>query len=123
MKSRWSIVREAPAGVRDVNGGRSRRRVRVRCFCGHEAIVWLEDIEQERSHGCRSRRCLAHFEAAQAVRHAIERWAHGAPGRHPFEALGDPLMAQREEIAAAMADAFDQLFRTRVQQSMQAWEE
>lgn len=46
----------------------------VRCVCGVERIVWLEDLEQGRSTGCESRRCSARFLASQDMRSMLTHW-------------------------------------------------
>jgi hypothetical protein len=109
MDGRWTIVRDVAPATRDLN--RRRRRVLARCFCGRECIIWLDDIQQGRSHGCRSRRCQALFEASCAVRVALSEWAHGKPGTHPFELMADPIGGHRDDVAASLTMAFDKLFR------------
>ena len=47
-----------------------RARVLVRCACGHEQLAWCQEIEADRTTGCRSRVCKARFEAAEELRHA-----------------------------------------------------
>ncbi|HMJ11005.1 MAG TPA: hypothetical protein VK524_06335 [Polyangiaceae bacterium] len=122
MISRWTIVRTLPSAVRD-GDGRKRRRAVARCFCGREFKIWLDDIgTRRRSHGCRSKLCLAHFEASQAVAKALDEWAHGKRGTHPFELIGDDY-ARREQIAEALLAHFEQLFRVRAQDALLSFEE
>lgn len=62
---RWTIVRNLPSVPRRVSDpGRHRRRARVRCVCGHERVIWLDDLHSGRSSGCNSHRCSARYEIA-----------------------------------------------------------
>lgn len=65
---RWTIVRKlSPMPRRASDPTRNRPRAHVRCVCGFERVLWLEEITQGRSSGCNSHRCRARFEAARDV--------------------------------------------------------
>ena len=73
---RWTIIARATSRPRRPSQPYLRARVHVRCVCGAERIVWLEDLETpERTTGCSSRRCKARFEASRDVRAMLTEWA------------------------------------------------
>lgn len=72
---RWTILARAPSRQRRPSRPHLRARVVVRCVCGVQRTVWLEDLEQGRSTGCESRRCHARFLAVQDLRAKLTRQA------------------------------------------------
>jgi hypothetical protein len=71
---RWTILSRATPQPRRPSQQYLRARVHVRCVCGVERIVWLEDIEQKRSTGCESRRCSGRFRASRDMRDMLTQW-------------------------------------------------
>ena len=70
---RWTIVSRAEPRPRRAHGWQ-RARVHVRCVCGVERTVWLEDLEAGKSTGCVSRRCAARYHASEDVRLMLTVW-------------------------------------------------
>lgn len=71
---RWTIVARAGRAQRRP-GEAARQRVRVRCVCGYERDVWLQDLQTGRSTGCDSRICAARFMAVEEVRATLSSWS------------------------------------------------
>ncbi len=71
---RWTIVARR-ARVQRRPGEAPRERVLVRCVCGFERIVWLQDIQTGRTTGCDSRLCAARHLAAEDIRAALRGWS------------------------------------------------
>jgi hypothetical protein len=88
---RWTIVSRATPQPRRPSQPYLRARVHVRCVCSLESVVWLEDIEQGRSGGCRSRSCHARFLASRTMRALLTRWI--ADERGALEELAGPEQA------------------------------
>ena len=61
---RWTIVCNLPPTPRRPSRQHDRQRARVRCVCGLECVIWLEDLHGGRSSGCNSHRCRARYEIA-----------------------------------------------------------
>lgn len=74
MGQRWTIVARTARGQRRP-GEALRERVQVRCVCGYERIVWLQDMQTERTTGCDSRLCAARYLAAEDIRTALRGWS------------------------------------------------
>jgi len=74
---RWTILARVARARRRPSQPDLRERVRCRCVCGIERIVWLEDVTAGRSTGCSSRTCRARFAASAGVRDMLSRWATG----------------------------------------------
>jgi hypothetical protein len=73
---RWTILARATSQQRRPSQPYLRARVHVRCVCGTERTVWLEDLETpDRTTGCSSRRCKARWEASRDVRTLLTTWA------------------------------------------------
>lgn len=72
---RWTILARATPRRRRPSQRDLRARVHVRCVCGIERIVYLEDLEQERTSGCDSRLCHARFLAVQDLRAKLRQEA------------------------------------------------
>lgn len=86
---RWTIVARATPRVRRPSDPQKlRARVHVRCVCGVERTVWLDDVQQARSTGCESRRCLARYLASRDMR----------------EALASFIAAEQEALRASVAE-------------------
>ena len=85
---RWRIVRQATPEQRATGAKRGRpiyqRRVRVRCVCGHEDIVWEKDVITARSRGCRSKECMSVYgqEVTVQVRRATIEDVSALRSRH-----------------------------------------
>lgn len=95
---RWTIVSRAKSLPRRPGRPCLRARVHVRCVCNHESTVWLEDIEQGRSGGCRSRSCHARFLASRNMRALLTGWI--ADERSELCALAGPAYAPELERLA-----------------------
>lgn len=83
--------------------------------------MWARDIEQGRSHGCRSKSCRLQFEACEVARTALESWAFGNPGAHPLDALGDQ-PEQREAISTLIAASIQVICREKARAALVAYE-
>lgn len=73
-RMRWTVVARAPSRVRRLSAPRVRARVFVRCVCGVERVLWLEDIQSGHSTGCESRWCAARYVAALDARKMLDSW-------------------------------------------------
>ncbi len=67
--TRWTVLGPASPGHR--RGG-SRARLKCRCSCGDERLVFVEDLTAGRSRGCPSARCRADFNAATLSQRTLE---------------------------------------------------
>lgn len=65
---RWLVIRAAPSMQRRPSGDRMRRRVTVRCVCGTEATVFVEDLDGGLSRGCRSNLCRVRHQVAEELK-------------------------------------------------------
>ncbi len=101
---RWTIVARTARAQRRP-GEALRERVRVRCVCGYERDVWLQDLQTGRSTGCDSRLCAARYLAADDIRAALAGWSERE--REHLEARVGPRSALRA--------ALDELARERAQ--------
>lgn len=73
-QGRWTIVARVARGQRRP-GEAMREKVLVRCVCGLERIVWLQDMQTGRTTGCDSRACAARYLVADDIRHALSDWS------------------------------------------------
>ena len=114
MGQRWTIVARCARGQRRP-GEAMRERVQVRCVCGFERVVWLQDMQTGRTTGCDSRICAARYLAAEDIRAALRGWsdhelatleaAVGPRATALRRALGD-LAREREASIERVIDAF-----------------
>lgn len=114
MGQRWTIVARCARGQRRP-GEAMRERVQVRCVCGFERVVWLQDMQTGRTTGCDSRICAARYLAAEDIRVALRGWsdhelrtledAVGPRATALRRALGD-LAREREASIERVIDAF-----------------
>lgn len=75
---RWTVIRESSPAKRRPSDDGLRRRVLVECVCKWRAVLWLQDIQQGLSTGCRSSRCRARHEAAVELRAQLTERAESA---------------------------------------------
>lgn len=70
---RWTVIKRMPPAPRRACAPTwSRGRVQVRCVCGIEKTVWVEDLIGGRSNGCRSADCRVAWQALILLRPEIE---------------------------------------------------
>ncbi len=100
---RWTIVARAVPLRRRPSVPAIRARVHVRCVCGIERIIWLEDLESGRSRGCESRRCAARFLASADIKEMLEGWIQR--DRAALCALGAEQLLDAPSLEA-LADVF-----------------
>jgi hypothetical protein len=74
MTSRWTPIARLQSQIRRPSEHTLRGRLRMRCVCGIERDVWLEDVESGRSTGCESRRCAARYHASLDIREMLAGW-------------------------------------------------
>lgn len=100
---RWTVLARAVPLRRRPSVPAIRARVHVRCVCGTERIIWLEDLESGRSRGCESRRCAARFLASADIREMLTGWVERE--RVAICALGVQQLVDGASLEA-LADAF-----------------
>ena len=100
---RWTIIARAVPLRRRPSVPAIRARVHVRCVCGVERIIWLEDLESGRSRGCESRRCAARFLASADIRAMLDGWIDREATA--IAALGAQQLVDQVSLDA-LADAF-----------------
>lgn len=71
---RWTVVKHASPAQRYGEPG-ARARVVVRCVCGASQTMWENDLRSRKSGGCRSAKCAAKHEAAEALREHLRAGA------------------------------------------------
>lgn len=64
---RWTVIKHASPAPRYGEPG-ARARVVVRCVCGASQTAFENDLRSKKSGGCRSAKCSAKHEAAEALR-------------------------------------------------------
>lgn len=114
MGQRWTIVARCARAQRRP-GEAMRERVQVRCVCGLERVVWLQELQMGRTTGCYSRICAARYLAAEDIRNALRGWSdhelatlEAAVGPRAIalrRALGD-LAREREASIERVIDTF-----------------
>lgn len=118
--NRWTIVQRLEPQRRRACEAYERQRVRVRCVCGVERDVFLQELQTGRTWGCDSRVCAARYIASSDVRAELERWARdertlleqaaeratSSLGKGELEALADRLERERERSIDAFLDRF-----------------
>lgn len=100
---RWTILARATPLRRRPSVPAIRARVHVRCVCGVERIIWLEDLESGRSRGCESRRCAARFLASADIREMLDGWVER--DRAAVVALGVEQLVDAHALST-LADVF-----------------
>lgn len=68
VRGRWTVVRRATPEQR---GDSMRARVLCRCVCGIENVVWVGDLQRERSLGCKYASCRHRHAAETALRRVL----------------------------------------------------
>lgn len=96
MHGRWTIVARTGRAQRRP-GEALRERVRVRCVCAYERVIWLQDLQTGRSTGCDSRLCAARYLAADDIRTALSGWSERE--REHLEQVVGPRSALRAALA------------------------
>lgn len=104
---RWTVLRYAQPAKRRANDRGVRARVYVRCVCGREKLLWLEDLLGGRSAGCRSIKCQIRNDTASSLCRMIDELTRGDP---KARAIGNRLktlvsgwhLEQREKEARAL---------------------
>jgi hypothetical protein len=102
---RWTIVARR-ARVQRRPGEAPRERVLVRCVCGQERVVWLQDMQTGRTTGCESRLCAARYLVADEIRTTLTGW--GAREHQLLSGLKGP-------AARHLRSAIEELERERMQ--------
>ena len=104
---RWRVLGEASPALRHHTGRLyMRKRVRVRCVCGHEQVVFECDILAGRTHGCKSDKCRSAWQAVEGIRRKLRTWVR-APELRPMGDAVAVLDPVRDHVAEVMCAALD----------------
>jgi hypothetical protein len=106
---RWTIVSRAlPAPRRSVR--HMRARVNVRCVCGVEQTIFLEDLEMGSSRGCSSRACMARFAVSADVRATMQRWSRAEKQRLERAAQNEQDATRRAQLEQLARELYNDRF-------------
>jgi hypothetical protein len=78
---RWTVVRRSTPAKRRPSDNGDRQRVIARCVCGVEATVWVQDLVDGRSMGCRLLLCRTRNQAVGELEVTIDRLLTGDAAR------------------------------------------
>jgi len=103
---RWRVIREVTPAKRYPSSRQRNRRLLVRCTCGVERVVFECDMLAGRTHGCRSDKCRAAWQAVEAIRKKLRTWVR-APELKPMGEVASALDPIRDHVATVMCEAMD----------------
>ncbi len=95
--NRWTIVARLEPQRRRACETYERQRVRVRCVCGIERDVFLQELQTGRTWGCDSRLCAARYLVSADLRAELERWS--TREQEVFGGAAERALAQADALA------------------------